>query len=302
MSTQHTSVRFAKEKYNRNVQDNAGSTGFDHKAEHGLRTFRKEVERSIRGVKTLYRDTKSAWVYMEGEYMTMGWIGYGDFQTSKNGPSKYVVYSRTIENLKYSDQNRQHHMRMAKHMDIALKAAKSEFRGYSCMEIATALKGKVRKPAMELRSTARQAYQDALKKCGIEYYGVAGERLKSALAGLLSTGHVFPEPDLNKDIEAILSTSKENNRLQTDTLPMRFVRIYEKFGVQRVDMVRVHDVLSSWGDNSEHVATWDAADVPEEVQGQVAVMSMCEAGQFVDGVGYKVDDTTFYFYEEDVTT
>ena len=44
------------------------------------------------------------------------------------------------------------------------------------------------------------------------------------------------------------------------------------------------------------------ADVPEELQGQVAVMSMCEAGQFVEGVGYKVDDTTFYFYEEDVTT
>ena len=303
MTTQHTSVQFANNNYSRKVQDNAGSTGFDHKAEHGILTFRKEVERSIRGAKTIYRDTNSAWVYMEGEYMTMGWIGYGDFQSSKSGPSKYVVYSRSIRNCKYNDGNNQFHMRMAKHMDIALKAAKSELRNYTSAEIATALKKKVREPVMELRGDARQAYQNALKKVGLEYYGTATDRMQYALAGLMSAGHVFPDLELNADIKTLLSAAKENNRLQTDKLPMRFVRIYEKFGKQRVDVARVDDVLTSYLNvNSEHVATWDAADVPEELQGQVAVMSMCEAGQFVEGVGYKVDDTTFYFYEEDVTT
>mgnify|MGYP003645181743 FL=1 len=303
MSTQHTSVRYAKDEYNKQIQANAGSTSFDHpNKESSLAKFRKELERTVRGVKTLYRDTKSAWVYMDGDYMTMGWIGYGDFQTSKSGENKYVVYSRTIENLKYCDSKRQHHMRMAKDMGIALKAAKAELCSYSPVEISCALRKKVRTPLLTVRSDAKKKHNNALEKLGLETYGAETKRMQKTLEGLVSAGHVFVDAEINTDVLNMTATSKEYRRLCADTVPMNFVRIYEKFGKQRVDMTRVGDVTSTYDHNNHHVATWDAEDVPEDVQGQVAVMSMCEDEQFVEGVGYKVDATTFYFYVEDVTT
>lgn len=305
MSTQHTSVRYAKNEYNRQIQANAGSTSFDHPnltAFADLVKFRKELERTVRGVKTLYRDTKSAWVYMDGEYMTMGWIGYGDFQTSKNGADKYVVYSRTISNMKYNDGSRQHHMRMAKDMGIALKAAKAEFRNYSPVEVAEALRSKVSKPVNLMMGAARTKTREALSSVGLESYGTAVRRTIQVLEGLITSGHVFPQADFHDDLLSMFAAKKEADRLDTPRLPMTFVRVYEKFGRQYVNACLMEDIKSSYNANNTHLATWSAEDTPEDVQGQIAVMSMCEDDQFVEGVGYKVDETTFYFYTEEVTT
>jgi hypothetical protein len=305
MSTQHTGVEYARNTFNNKIQDNAGSTSFDHSVglrRSGLAVFRREVEQSIRGVRTLWRDEKSAWVYMDGEYMTMGWIGYGDFQTSKNGASKYVVYSRTIRNMKYSDHNAQYHMRMAKGRDIALKAAKAQFRNYSPTETAEALRSKVSKPVNIMTSEARTKTRDALAIVGLESYGTAMKRTIQVFEGLITSGHVFPQADFHNDLLSMFAAKKEADRLDTPKLPMTFVRVYEKFGKQRVDACLLEDVKSSYNTNTTHLATWNAEDTPEDIQGKVAVMSMCEDNQFVEGVGFKVNAATFFFYVEEVTT
>lgn len=303
MSTQHTSVRFAKAQYNAMIQQNAGSTNFDHKAlQSGLGVFRKTVEQSIRGAKTIYRDHRSAWVYMEGDYMTLGWVGRGDFQTSKNGDDKFVVYSRTIENLKYSDHNKQYHMRMAKDMGIAAKAAKGAFRSYHPTEVAEALRPKVVKPVSALEQDAVTAYRSAVDAVGMEYYGKKAERTISALDHLVTSGHVFPQADYHKDLLEVFKTKKERDRLCGSILPMTYVYVYERFGKQRVDVCSMENIKSSYGTTNLLVGTFDADAVSDDIQGKVAVMSMCEDEQFVEGVGFKVDDTTFFFYVEDVTT
>lgn len=304
MSTQHSSVRFAKQKYNDLIQQHGGSTSFEnfHGSTANLGVFRKAVEQSIRGVKTIYRDNKSAWVYIEGDYMTMGYIGYGDFQTSKDGKPKYVVYSRTIRNMKYGDDKRQHHMRMAKDMDIAVKAAKTELRGYYPVEVAEALRPKAAKPVAALEQEASSAYRKAVDVVGLEYYGRSAERTIEALSCLIKSGHVFPQADYHKDLLEVFKTKKERDRLQGATLPMTYVRVYEKFGKQRVDVCSMENIKSSYNVTNHHLGTFDAEDVSDALQGKVAVMSMCEDEQFVEGVGFKVDDTTFFFYVEDTTT
>ena len=303
MSTQHTSVRFAKAQYNAKIQENAGSTSFDHKDQQsGLGVFRKTVEQSIRGAKTIYRDHRSAWVYMEGDYMTLGWVGRGDFQTSKNGEDKFVVYSRTIENLKYSDHNKQYHMRMAKDMGIAVKAAKGAFRSYHPTEVAEALRPKVVKPVSALEQEAVRAYRSAVDAVGMEYYGMKAKRTILALDHLVTSGHVFPQADYHKDLLEVFKTKKERDRLCGSILPMTYVYVYERFGKQRVDVCSMENIKSSYGTTNLLVGTFDADAVSDDIQGKVAVMSMCEAEQFVEGVGFKVDDTTFFFYVEDVTT
>ena len=56
-----------------------------------LRNFRIRVHKDLRGVETFPRCRNSAWVCIKGEPMALGWIGYGDYQTSKSGDPKYVV-------------------------------------------------------------------------------------------------------------------------------------------------------------------------------------------------------------------
>ena len=310
MSTQHTSVRYAKNEYNKKIQANAGSTSFDHIDHQSgiasgtipkLAVFRRELECTMRGVKTLWRDEKSAWVYMDGEYMTIGWIGYGDFQTSKNGASKYVVYSRTIRNMKYSDHNAQYHMRMAKNRDIALKAARGNLRGYAPDEVADAMRDKVRNPVNALVSTANTTHRAACKTIGLEYYGPEQVRTLDALQQLLKSGHTFINADFHKDLLATFASKKDCDRLSTDKLPMLFVNIFEKWGKHQISLCKIADVKNRFAPSSEHIGTYDTDNAPEDIVGKVAVMSMCADEQFVEDVGFKVDSRAFYFYIEDVT-
>ena len=124
-----------------------------------LKDFCSAIEKSMRGVKTIMMNGNTAWVYMEGEDMAMGWVGYGDFQTSRTAKdNKYVVYSRHIRNMKYNDMNEQYYMRMALKMDVALKHAKAYLTNYSTSETAEALSVPVRRDVDEVRKAAQRQY------------------------------------------------------------------------------------------------------------------------------------------------
>jgi hypothetical protein len=61
-----------------------------------LREFCEELTGQVRGLKTMTRDDRSQWVYFDGELMVRGWVGYGDFQSSREGDKKFVVCARGI--------------------------------------------------------------------------------------------------------------------------------------------------------------------------------------------------------------
>jgi len=302
----HTSVRHALDYASRqNLSPNLK-----------LKIFCIEVELSIRGARTLYRSEDTAWVYMEGEYMTMGWIGYGDFQRSKVGQAKYVVYSRFINNNKYRDDSDQNNMRMAKHQDIALKAAKAMLRNYTPVDVALALASKVQKPVREILSNADNAYAKAKLTVGIDrfdstggtgYEGGSGKRMVNMLEQLISSGHEFIDKEFHADVIALLIAKEGDARARGSTgVPMDFVRVYEQRSRQLVDHVRFSDICCrgayQLGQKVLSSGVYGVHNTPEELQGKIAVMSMCADNQFVEGVGYKVDERTFYFYAEDVTT
>lgn len=295
----HTSVRHALDYASRqNLSPNLK-----------LKIFCIEVELSIRGARTLYRSEDTAWVYMEGEYMTMGWIGYGDFQRSKVGQAKYVVYSRFINNNKYRDDSDQNNMRMAKHQDIALKAAKAMLRNYTPVDVALALASKVQKPVREILSNADNAYAKAKLTVGIDRLDLngSGRRMVNMLEQLISSGHEFIDKEFHADVIALLIAKEGDARARGSTgVPMDFVRVYEQRSRQLVDHVRFSDICCrgayQLGQKVLSSGVYGVHNTPEELQGKIAVMSMCADNQFVEGVGYKVDERTFYFYAEDVTT
>ena len=271
-----------------------------------LRNFRIRLHKEMRGVETFPRDRSSAWVCMKGEPMALGWIGYGDYQTSKRGEPKYVVYARNVANMKYSDYTEQYYMRMAVNIDTAVRHARGYLCKYSTDEIATVFAGDIKRAVRQVKGAADDAYSEAKKNVGIKTSGYRDgmdNRLMAELFNMVHAGHTFVDAELDTNIRTLMAKKKENDRFSGKTTPVDFLRTYEHYDGMRVDTTRLEDIMSYKTEPMyDHKHTYLAQDLPEELAGKVAVMSMCENGHFVEGVGYKVNDAMFYFYVEDVTT
>ena len=271
-----------------------------------LRNFRIRVHKDLRGVETFPRCRNSAWVCIKGEPMALGWIGYGDYQTSKSGDPKYVVYARDVANMKYSDYTDQYYMRMAVNIDTAVKHAKRFMRKYTTDEIAKVFAGDIKRAVRQVKGEADDAYETARADVGIKnssYSSDADKRLMSELFNMIHAGHKFVDAELDTNIRTLMAKKKESDRFGDADIPVDFLRTYEHYDGMRVDTTRLEDIMSYKTEPMyDHKHTYLAQDLPEELAGKVAVMSMCENGHFVEGVGYKVNDAMFYFYVEDVTT
>ena len=298
MAYKHKLVSDAREHAERHSSD------LIHSQE--LRNFRIRLHKEMRGVETFPRDRSSAWVCMKGEPMALGWIGYGDYQTSKRGEPKYVVYARNVANMKYSDYTEQYYMRMAVNIDTAVRHARGYLCKYSTDEIATVFAGDIKRAVRQVKGAADDAYSEAKKNVGIKTSGYRDgmdNRLMAELFNMVHAGHTFVDAELDTNIRTLMAKKKENDRFSGKTTPVDFLRTYEHYDGMRVDTTRIEDVMSYKTEPMhDHKHTYLAQDLPEELAGKVAVMSMCEDGHFVEGVGYKVNDAMFYFYVEDVTT
>ena len=271
-----------------------------------LRNFRIRVHKDLRGVETFPRCRNSAWVCIKGEPMALGWIGYGDYQTSKSGDPKYVVYARDIENMKYSDYTIQHNMRMATNIDTAIKHAKGHMRKYTTDDLAQVFAKDVKRAVNDIKDKARDEFREAVSGAGIKMSGHRDgmdNTLMTELFNMVRAGHKFTNGELDTSIRTLMAKKKENDRFGKGATPVNFLRTYKHYDGMRVDIARIADITSyQMRPMYDHKHTYLAQDLPDDFAGKAAVMSMCADGHFVEGVGYRVNEDMFYFYVEDVTT
>ena len=270
-----------------------------------LDSFRSAVEKAMRGVKTVGRDQRTAWVFMEDNPMAMGYIGYGDFQSSVVGDPKYVIYARDVRNCKYGEYSEQYYMRMAVNIDVAVKHAKRFMRKYTTDEIAEVFARDVKKAVATVISKATTDYRNAQASAGVSTnsHTSATEDLMSELFNMVRGGHTFVNAELDKNVRDLMVKKSDADRFKGQTLPLDFLRVYKHYDGMRVDIARIADIRSyTMKPMYEHKHTYLANDLPDDLAGKVAVMSMCEDEHFVEGVGYRVNEAMFYLYVEDVTT
>ena len=269
-----------------------------------VQDFCAAVEQSMRGVKTIARSLSSAFVYREGDPYVLGWIGYEDYQSHIVGEKKYAVYARDIDNGKYSDYNMQHFMRMSVNVTTAVKNTKASLRSYTDRELGGIHVKKVRSALSSIKSDADNAYNQALNKVGLQPVsrysgGTQRTTLLDEVLLMQQLGHTFNNLELDQDLQNVSAKKKEAARFKKDVLiPMDFVHVFARNGVPYVSSSRVTDV-SDWGATFFPENTWTLDEVPEDVQGQIAVMAMITDDELVEGVGYKASDTMFYFYVEE---
>lgn len=270
--------------------------------------FRTAIENNH--IKTMHRSENTAYVYIEGEQMVLGWIGYGDFQSTVTGDDKYVVYARNIRNMRHVEGTDEYFMRSALRLDKAIKNCKANLIRYTSEETGCALARQPKRDFIRLSREADEAYMEVRRNIGL--VDRTNTELGLELITLIKDGYVFRQPELHENISKLSHLKDQYNKhSKNNPRPMDFVRIYKNPREElRADVVKMINInaYSSWGRDrpiSDRVSGKDmylAETLPESILGKIAVMAMCEDGQFVEDVGYKVDDTMFYFYPEEPTT
>tara|TARA_B100000768_G_scaffold170155_1_gene176297 strand:- start:69 stop:998 length:930 start_codon:yes stop_codon:yes gene_type:complete len=290
------------ERVRRHGHPNKLNTNFE------LVEFRTAIENKY--IKTMHRNANTAYVYIEGEQMVLGWIGYGDFQSTISGASKYVVYTRNIRNMRHVEGTDEYFMRSALRLDKAVKNCNANLIRYTSKETGCALAKHPKRDFVRLSREADEAYMEVQRNIGL--VDRTNTELGLELITLIKDGYVFRQPELHENISKLSHLKEQYNKhSKNNPRPMDFVRVYknprEELCADVVKMININ-AYSSWGRDrpiADRVSGKDmylAESLPESILGKIAVMAMCEDGQFVEDVGYKVDDTMFYFYPEEPTT
>ena len=270
-------------------------------SQSAMQEFMQELRKAFRGVlfTPCPHDKRRTYMHMPNDPYVMGYIGYGDFQTTaKAMQSSYVVSSRHIMNMKYADHNDQYYMAMSINLDTAVRNAKKYLRPLTTKDMALdewteadmRRKSKNTKSAMDVKRN--NTLSDLLAKNNrekkIEY-----NPMLEYMRTLVKVGHEFTDKELESDLLSYFKLEEDANAISSDGVDVDYVRVYEKYGKQVFDVVPL--IRKEYGRSDlGNIITYDKDKVPEDVMGKVSVLSMVENNHWVDDVGYRVDATMFY--------
>ena len=262
-----------------------------------LQDFMKEVRKAFRGVlfTPVAGDKSRVYVHMPNDPYVLGWIGYGDYQTTVSADQKsYTVYSKNIMNMKYGDYNDQHYMAMSINLDTAVRNAKKYLRPLTTKDMALDEYDKMIKLSEKSKDKAEllrtNAHMDLLR------HSTSGKpnALVEYMRTLVSVGHEFTDKELEGSLLNYFKVEEEANVLKEKKVKTLFVRIHEKYGKQVFDVVSIIKNPQRYGHIADTLTTYDKDKVPEDIMGKVSVLSMVDNGHWVDDVGYRVDATMFH--------
>ena len=262
-----------------------------------LQTFMNRLQGVFRGVKFAKMQSNRVWVYYPDEPYPMGYIGYGDFRTEVAGDAQYMVGSRKITNEKYGDYQDQFCMKMSGNMDTAIRNAKRFLRNFSPQEMAEAhaklLRSKANDAPEMLGSKFRKSMRELFDhEVGNRTGGFKG-RMLTELRHLVDSDHGFVDGEFGHQLKQMFEMGDAWRESFQKTVNVYFVRVFEKFGKQTFQVTELDDVRDYTPRMSDQFVTY-TDDLPENIMGKLAVLSMTEDGNYVDDVGMRVDEGMFY--------
>ena len=262
-----------------------------------LQTFMDRLQGVFRGVKFVKMRSNKVWVYYPDEPYPMGYIGYGDFRTEVCGDDQYMVASRKITNDKYGDYQDQFRMKMSGNMDTAIRNAKRFLRNFSPHEMAGAnaklLRSKANDQPEMLGSKFRKSMRELFDHEVGNRTGAFNGRMLTELRHLVDSDHGFVDGEFGHQLRQMFEMGDAWRESFLKTVNVYFVRVFEKFGKQTFQVIELDDVRDYNPRVSDQFLTY-TDDLPEDIMGKLAVLSMTEDGNYVDDVGMRVDEGMFY--------
>ena len=239
---------------------------------------------------------KSLYVYRDNVPFIYGAIGYGDYSVTKSNTKSYMVFSRKISNDKYNKNNIQHRMALTINLDTALKNASKGITPYTSSEIA---KYYFRFPQEKVREIVYEA-KHSLGKI-IEPIRSSSETMTfvDEMIYLIDSGVEFKNQAFMEMAKELKDKANALRELQNRKVGLTFVSFKHGTNVS-VEMLDVENVNSqpiyehNFLNYASSVTTCSMENLPEAISSRVAVLNILSDKQYVERVGMKIDDNTFW--------
>lgn len=230
----------------------------------------------------------SLWAYLPGHDYAMCHFGYSD--VGVNGTDyRWFVASRTIRNEKYADHRDQYSMVTSDKFERIMTAVKKHVRPYSPMESAQVTYDAFADKIRNKNWTVRESYSNARGTV------LNTDDLRDELFGMLLRGYEFNNPTLKEKI--IVWQDKHNEMVEqmNKAVHCYYVQTRMLGDEQIFEVLEVFDVKSNnLKGSQQQPQVFKADDLPEDIAGKMAALSMLEKGGYVEGLGMKATDTTYW--------
>jgi hypothetical protein len=230
-------------------------------------------------------------MYMEGDMYVLASIGHANYSVGKGllAPYKFMVKSRTIQNEKYKTGRDEYNMALTDTLDRAVKNANKYIRRYSPLEVATIsydnIEHKLRSPGITANEKLYTAKRNVINH----------SHLQTELITLLETGYSFLSYDLRDDIIQLRDAQKEHTEAMSMAKSCYFITVRLQSDDMVCDVLRLHN-HKNINDGTDPAVVYKMEDLPEELAGKIAVLSMLDDNQYVDNVGLRVNSSTFWVH------
>lgn len=238
-------------------------------------------------------------VYVDNCEVILGYIGYGTtYGVDLRSDNMYVVTSRHITNNKYNDSREQHHRMFTGDITKAVKTARSTLLPYSAKELLAVSVDQYRRKLNDAEHKYEQAERSLIQP--LTYTAAIIEEMEH----LIRQGVQFTTP---KFIEAaaqftqVRDAVRQVHQKKGDSyfVSLRMVGdvpyadIYEVNKVKELSY-RLYNQIYEKAATPDNMKSIPASDLPEDIQGKVAVLSILNNDQYVEDVGYKVSPRMFW--------
>jgi len=258
------------------------------------------IEATCKALGAVHRnlDYGSAVIYRPGDTHVLGEIGFKDIRVKGKGESApvYYVRARTIANTKYRDTVWQHNAIATKSLKNAVKHAEDYFKPVPALEAIRLTSGKARSIVDKAVSVhfdvVRNAYRQLFGDSG---YGNAFD--KPIFKELRHT--TFISPEVNKlvgELNVGLDAWREAKGIAEHGI--HYVALTDNYGQLVADTA--HCGTLGYDHKTSEVTRFAASELPEWVQGRIAVLQMVEPENYVQGVGLRLDDKIYYIMGDKV--
>ena len=228
-------------------------------------------------------------VYMEGHTYALMRVGFGDYSVRSSDGYKFMVASRVIANDKFNGDRDQYHMATSEALDRAIKNVKKYMRPYSPVEVAGLSFDSIRSKFLDLGYSASSELVNA--KDGV----LNSKSIRTELFHMLDLGYEFLSQEFRNKIVVWREKYNEEQVTRGRALHAYYVHVRIDRDVMVCDVIEVLDVNKRHIiDPTATVVTYRMDELPEHVAGSLAALSMVEDDHYVDGVGLRVDGSTFW--------
>ena len=261
---------------------------------HGFRFHATRGENKVMQVQS---DTTGDWhkfytdvtVYIEGSDYVVGVIGYGKrYGIKETDKSVYMIQSRKIENEKFGSHRDQYHMSFVTDHKKAVRLALSKLVPYSPKEMANISFYDFKQHIEGVRNDVRSGVSGLI--------GPLSDRniLMREMRNLIAQNAMFVTEEFQRAAAGFIQAEGEWNEVRNKPIHGYFVYVRMVGEEQWVDIVEATDAQAF--NYVEHcpVTSVPVSDVPEDIQGKVAVLSMGQVGQYMQGVGVRTSEKSFW--------